>query len=399
MNAQTLAYAPADLSFEDTAVAFSSMSDAELYRAYMLFSTMNSNFMVSMGTKLIKAGLAFHLPIKPVIRQTIFAHFCGGEDIEDCKASMAKLSQFGIGTILDYSVEGEKSPKGFDATADEIAATIRKAEGNPAMPFCVFKVTGLAFTPILAKVQAGEALAPQEQEAWERAQKRVDRLCREAHERGVRIFIDAEETWIQGTIDQLAEAMMAKYNRERAIVYNTYQLYMADKLRQLEADIRKAEEQGYFLGAKLVRGAYMEKERDRAADKGYPDPVQPNKAACDRDFNDALELCMGHRHRVAICAGTHNEDSSRYLAALMQQHGLERNDDRFFFAQLYGMSDHISYNLAKAGYNVAKYVPYGPVAAVMPYLFRRAAENTSIAGQSSREFRLIQKEVERRHKR
>lgn len=389
------------LSFENTEIAFSPKSDLELFRAYVLFSMMNSPKLVGLGTKMIQAGLSMHLPITGLIKPTLFEQFCGGVSIHDCEKTIQKLEEYKVGTILDYSVEGATSEEGFENTMQELLATIKKSKGRDGIPFCVFKVTGIAPTAVLVKVQAKEALTEAEANAWAKVQERVDLLCRTAHEEQVRIFIDAEETWIQEPIDQLAEEMMVRYNTGSAIVYNTYQLYLSSKLDQLKADYEKALIGGYHLGAKLVRGAYMEKERARAIQKGYPSPVQPNKEATDNDFNEALKFCISRHAWISICAGTHNEESSLLLAQLMQEAKIPKDSPSFYFAQLYGMSDHISYNLANAGYNVAKYVPYGPVASVMPYLFRRANENTSISGQTSREFGLIQKEVKRRkqHKR
>ncbi|MGB0525169.1 MAG: proline dehydrogenase family protein [Flammeovirgaceae bacterium] len=386
------------ISFEDTQTAFSLKSDLELKRSYMLFATMNYPWLVKMGTSSIKTAFAVGLPIKSILRQTLFAHFCGGEDIEDCTKTIKLLAEHNIGTVLDYSVEGEKTEKGFDITEKETLETIYKAAESPSMPFCVFKVTGIASTPLLEKVQRGDVLTPEEEKAWQRAKQRVDTICQTAYKKRVRIFIDAEETWIQGTIDAFAEEMMTKYNKELPIVYNTYQMYLSAKYAQLEADLQKAKDRNYFLGAKLVRGAYMEKERKRAEKKGYPSPIQPDKASSDRDFNKALAFCVANRDKIALVAGTHNEESSLYLTKLLAENNIKSNDANFYFAQLFGMSDHISFNLAKAGYNVAKYVPYGPVKAVIPYLFRRAEENTSVAGQSSREFTLIQKEMKRRRR-
>jgi proline dehydrogenase len=336
------------------------------------------------------------LPVSYPVKKTIFAHFCGGENIKDCEKTILKLSDNNIGTILDYSVEGEKNEKSFDATEAETIETVKRAAGAKSIPFSVFKVTGVAEFALLEKIQAGQSLSESEKSAWERARKRVDNICKTAHTLNVRIFIDAEETWIQKVIDDLAIEMMQKYNREKPTVYNTYQMYCHAKLAQLKVDFEKAQKENYFLAAKLVRGAYMEKERERAAKMGYEDPIQPDKAATDRDFDAALRFCVENKGKIAVCAGTHNENSSLLLAELMQGADIEKQNPDFYFAQLFGMSDHISYNLAAAGYNVAKYVPYGPVKSVMPYLFRRASENTSIAGQSSREFSLIKAEVRRR---
>jgi proline dehydrogenase len=385
------------ISFENTQIAFASKSNAELKKTYWVFYLMNLNWLVKIGTKMIQFAFTIHLPIKYLVKNTIFKQFCGGESIEDCEQSIKKLAQYNIGTILDYSVEGEKSEKSFDNTAQEILATIDKAANmRMEIPFSVFKVTGVASFDLLAKIQAKQNLSTEEQTAWEKAKNRVKNICQHAYNQKVRIFIDAEETWIQGTIDALVDEMMKTFNKEQAIVYNTYQMYCKSSLNNLKSDFQKAEEHNFIVGAKLVRGAYMEKERKRANDLKYPDPIQNSKQASDEAFDKALEFCVENRHRFAICAGTHNEKSSLYLTELMEKYEILPNDTRFFFAQLYGMSDHISYNLAQAGYNVAKYVPYGPVKAVLPYLFRRANENTSVKGQSSREFNLIKQEVKRR---
>jgi proline dehydrogenase len=391
-----------NLSFDDTQVAFSSKTDAELYQTYLLFASMNSPSLVGFGTKFVSGALNMGLPIKGIIKHTLFKQFCGGETIEECSQTVQQLAKFNIGTILDYSVEGMKNEKWFDSTTEETILTIHKAAQNrKAIPFCVFKVTGLAATPLLEKATdelRGKAVnwTAEEKAAYQRVQQRVDKICKTAFENKVRVFIDGEETWIQDAIDALCYDMMEKYNRQECIVYNTFQLYTWDRLGKLKNAAQTAKTKGYWLGAKLVRGAYMEKERKRANEMGYKDPIQPNKEASDKDFDAALVFCVENKDYIAICAGTHNEQSSYLLAELMNKHGIAPNHPNFFFAQLFGMSDNISYNLAKAGYNVAKYVPYGPVKAVMPYLFRRAAENTSIAGQTSREFLLVKKELSRR---
>lgn len=384
------------VSFDDTAIAFASKSDAELNKMYLLFAAMNSNFLVKYGTAVTQLAFNLHLPIKFVIKPTIFEHFCGGETIEECQRAIDELGRYNVGTILDYSVEGEGNEASFDATMNEIIATVERAAKSKHIPFSVFKVTGLGDTDLLEKVQAKQELNANERAVFERLRERVDKICSRAHQHKVRIFVDAEESWIQDTIDNLTYEMMEKYNREQAIVYNTYQLYRHDRLDVLKRDYEQAVKGNYHLGGKLVRGAYMEKERRIAAEKGYPSPINPTKEASDNLFDNALLFCVEHLDRIAICAGTHNEQSTYLLMDLMRRHNIQPSDKRIFFAQLYGMSDNISFNLAKAGYNVAKYVPYGPVEAVMPYLFRRANENTAIAGQSSREFNLIKKEKQRR---
>lgn len=386
------------LSFEDTSIAFAHKSNQELRKMYWLFAMMNRRWMVKTGTGFVKQALRFRLPlVKWAVKKTVFDHFCGGQSIEDSQHTIDLLDKFNIGTILDYSVEGEKNETSFDHTTQETIRTIEKASQQPEkIPFSVFKVTGVASFDLMAKIQAEETLTDAEQKAWEKARQRVNQICQKASEHKVRIFIDGEETWIQDTIDQLTYEMMKKYNQEMPIVYNTYQMYRTASLGNLKAAFEEAEKENYWLGAKLVRGAYMEKERARAEEKGYTDPIQPNKAASDKDFDAGLQFCMEQRHRIALCAGTHNEHSSMLLTQLIAQYNLPKNDPNVYFSQLFGMSDHISFNLAKAGYNVAKYVPYGPVASVMPYLIRRADENTSVAGQSSREFMLISKEKKRR---
>jgi proline dehydrogenase len=385
------------LSFDDTAVAFASKSDNELRRMYALFAAMNNNSLVKTGGGLMKAALKWHVPgTKFLIKKSIFEQFCGGETIQECLPVIQELGRYQIGTILDYSVEGKGDDKSYDATTTEILATLDMAHRSQHIPFSVFKVTGLADTAILEKVQAGTALSPTEQASFERSKKRINAICARAHQYGVRVFIDAEESWFQETIDQLTYEMMQRYNRESAIVWNTYQLYRQDRLDAIEKAYEDAVRGKYFLGGKLVRGAYMEKEARVAQQQGRPNPINPTKQATDDLYNEALRFCVQHADHISICAGTHNEASSLLLTELMQESGLQPGDQRIWFAQLYGMSDNLTYNLANAGYNTAKYVPYGPVEAVMPYLLRRADENTAIAGQTSREFLLIQKEMARR---
>lgn len=370
---------------------------------YGLFAMMNSNFAVRTGGSLVNSFLNLGIPgTKWMVKQTVFRQFCGGETIQECRPVIEELAKYGIGTILDYSVEGEGDERAFDATRQEILATVAMAAaaGPAKIPFSVFKVTGLADSDLLERAQSDKLLTQEQQAALDRGLARVDAICKAAHDAGVRVFVDAEESWIQETIDRWALEMMRRYNRERAIVYNTYQLYRHDRLTALQADVAQAEAGAenarFHVGAKLVRGAYLEKEIRRAQQQGYANPMNPSKQATDALYDESLRFCLEHINRVAICVGTHNEASSRLCTELMRQHGLAPADTRVYFAQLYGMSDNLSYNLAAAGYQVAKYVPYGPVEAVMPYLLRRANENTAIAGQSSREFLLIQKEMRRR---
>lgn len=388
----------APLSFNNTEVAFSYKSDQDLRKSYALFLSLNAPWLTDLGTNVVKFALKAKLPVQTLLKKTIFEQFCGGETIEDCQRTINRLAQYHVQTILDYSVEGEKSEAGFDRAQREILRTIEAAQSSSHLPFSVFKVSGIADTDLLARVQVGKSLTDAESMAYERAKRRVHTLCRAATEANARILIDGEESWIQDTIDRWADEMMQTYNQERTVVYNTYQMYRQDMLGNLKKAFQRAATYNYSLGAKLVRGAYMEKERDRAEELGYPDPIQPTKEATDNDYDKALLYCINNKQRISLVAGTHNEYSNQYLTLLMEKHGLLPNDPRVYFAQLYGMSDNISFNLAAAGYNVAKYVPYGPVKKVMPYLFRRAEENTSVAGQSSRELRLVREELSRRRR-
>jgi proline dehydrogenase len=383
-------------NFEDTSIAFASKSDAQLRKMYLIFAILNNNRLMNLGKSSLQLAFRLKLPVKWLVKKTVFEHFCGGENIEECAKTIQKLAEYNIGTILDYSVEGEKNEAAFEATAQEVIRTIEKAAQATHIPFSVFKLTGIAPFELLQKVQEKAPLSAEEEKQWQKVRTRLLNICQKASDLQVKLLIDGEESWIQDTIDTLCYEMMARFNRDKAIIYNTYQMYRADMLGNLQSAFAEARQAGYFLGAKLVRGAYMEKERARAAALQYPDPIQPDKAACDRDFDAAVRFCMDNIMYMGLCAGTHNEQSNLLLARLIDAAGLPHNDARIYFAQLYGMSDQISYTLAQAGYNIAKYVPYGPVASVMPYLFRRAEENTSVAGQSSREFMLIKKERIRR---
>jgi proline dehydrogenase len=383
--------------FENTETAFASKTNAALKKAYRLFYFINHQPWVKAGTRLTTIALKLKLPIHWILKKTVFHQFCGGESMEDCQKVMQQLATFGIGTILDYSVEGQKTEKGLEKTAQEIIKTIEfAAQHRDNVPFAVFKTTGIISLEILEKKQSNIPLHSSETQAWQQGYQRFARICETAFQHQVRLLIDAEETWIQEVIDELVYEMMSKYNQQQAIIYNTYQLYTREALPHLQSAFQKAQEVGYFLGAKLVRGAYMEKERLRAEKLAYSDPIHPNKESTDTDFNLALAFCVMHYSQIALCVGSHNEYSHLYLMELMQKQAIPTHHPHFYFAQLYGMSDHISYNLAKEGYQVAKYLPYGALKEVIPYLFRRAEENTSVAGQSSRELMLIKKELKRR---
>jgi len=384
------------INFQDTATAFADKTDDELKRKFRMFKLMSSPLLTNFGTKFTALLLKLRLPVRGLIKRTVFRQFCGGETIEESQPTIDKLGESKIGTILDYSVEGKSSNTVFDSTKNEIVRTVTRAKEDEDVPFAVFKITGVASFDVLEKVNAGKELLKDETTDWERAKERVNEICEYAHSLGQPIFIDAEESWIQDPIDNLAAEMMEKYNRERPIIYNTIQLYRHDRLKFLKDSHKKAKENGYHLAVKLVRGAYMEKERARAEEMDYPSPIQPDKAATDRDFNAAIDYCLENLEEIAFVAGTHNEDSVCMLAEKLHEKGVLHNHPHVSFSQLYGMSDNLSYVLAKHEYNVSKYVPYGAVKDVIPYLIRRAQENTSVTGQVSRELDLIKKELKRR---
>jgi len=384
------------IDFKDTEIAFRHLSKDDLVRSSRLFSVFGQNWLLRVGKPFIRFSLWAGLPVKSIIRATIFRQFCGGEFIEDCMDTIQKLGQSNVNSILDYSVEGKETEVDFKRNAEEIIATISKAKSNSSIPFCVFKLTGVVRFSLLEKANSGEKLDDVLKAEYEMAKLRIENICRAASEAQIPILIDAEETWIQNTIDRLAEEMMVVFNKEHHIIYNTVQLYRSDRLEYIQQLLARSKAMGFKPALKLVRGAYMEKERDRARKMGYPSPINPTKEATDKYFNEALDFCMNHHPHFAICAGTHNEQSTQHLIDLLHEKGLKVNDPRIWFSQLLGMSDNISYILASKGYNVAKYVPYGPIEEVMPYLMRRAEENTSIKGQTGRELNLISKEIKRR---
>jgi proline dehydrogenase len=352
--------------------------------------------LVKIGTAVTKFALKTHLPVEGIIRATVFDHFCGGVTEKDCISTIDKMYSKNVHSVLDYSAEGKEVEEQFDLAMEKTLNTIKFSKEKKSIPFAVFKPTGFGKFSIYQKITEGIPLDPHEEVEWKRIRERYDIVSKAAYDGDVPLLIDAEESWMQDAADDLIEEMMVKYNQEKVIVFGTLQLYRWDRLDYLNKLHKRAKEQGFKVGMKLVRGAYMEKERERAEEKGYKDPICVNKDATDKMFNDVLEYMFKNIEDMAIFAGTHNEESSYLLMDLIAKSSLDKNDLRLWFGQLYGMSDHISYNLSKAGYNVAKYLPFGPVRDVMPYLIRRAEENTSVAGQTSRELRLLKQERERR---
>ncbi|WP_418603890.1 proline dehydrogenase family protein [Hwangdonia sp.] len=385
-----------DPIFENTEIAFALKSDSELERAYFLFKMISIEPLVKIGTAATNFAIKAHLPIEGLIRSTVFDHFCGGVNEDDCLPVIDRMYEKGVSSVLDYSVEGKENVTQFDAALKVVLKIIDFAKEIDAIPIAVFKPTGFGRFYLYEKLSKGEALTEKEQEEWERVVNRYDAVCKKSKENDIAILIDAEESWMQDAADDLITQMMRKYNTEKPIVFNTLQMYRHDRLDFLKRQHALAKNEGFYLGYKLVRGAYMEKENDRAEEKGYVSPICENKKATDTNFDEGLRYILDNLNDISLFSGTHNEESSYLLMQLMQEHGLENNDPRVWFGQLYGMSDHISYNLADRGYNVAKYMPFGPVRDVMPYLIRRAEENTSVAGQTSRELNLLTKEKKRR---
>ena len=386
------------INFEDTKPVFAHKSNWELKKSYYLFSILQHSFFVKIGSLLLKILFFLRIPIKKIIKMTIFNQFCGGENIQDCSKKINELYEFGIGTILDYSVEGKENESDFEKTKEEIIQTILFSSKNSKIPFTVFKITGLGKSSLIEKASLDfQSLEDNELVELNLVAMRVDEICKVANENRVPVFVDAEDSWYQDYIDKVVESMIFKYNNEFSIVYNTIQLYRHDRLHYMKDLISRCNSNGKNLGLKLVRGAYMEKEREQATKKNYPDPIQKDKQATDNDFTKAIEYCIENIKTVSLCAGTHNEKSILHLIDLMKKSSLKNNDSRICFAQLLGMSDHISYNLSEQGYNVAKYVPYGPIKEVIPYLIRRAKENTSVSGQTGRELSLIKIELENRN--
>ncbi|PKB18849.1 proline dehydrogenase family protein [Flavobacterium sp. 5] len=385
-----------DNIFNNSQIAFALKSDTELDRAYFLFKLINSQPLVRIGTAVTNFAIKANLPVESLIRATVFDHFCGGVNEDDCLSVVDKMFTKGVSSVLDYSVEGKEEENQFDAALQMTLKTIEFAKERKAIPFAVFKPTGLGRLDLYEKVGEKQTLTSEEQAEWDRVVVRFDQVCSEAHKKNVALLIDAEESWMQDAADDLVTEMMRKYNKEKVIVFNTLQMYRWDRLDYLKQLHEKAKAEGFFIGMKLVRGAYMEKENLRAEEKGYPTPICSSKEASDLNYDAAVLYMAEHLETMSIFAGTHNELSTYKLMELMKTKGISSSDDRIWFGQLYGMSDNISYNLAANGYNIAKYLPFGPVKDVMPYLIRRAEENTSVAGQTSRELSMIKAERNRR---
>jgi len=383
--------------FNNTEVAFELKSNNQIERAYYLFEMIKRQPLVKIGTAVTRFALKTHLPVEGIIRATVFDHFCGGVTEKDCMPIINNMYTKNVHSVLDYSAEGKEIEEHFDLSMEKTLNTIKiYGKEKESIPFAVFKPTGFGRLDIYQKVTEGATLDPHEEIEWRRIRERYEIVSKAAFENDVPLLIDAEETWMQDAVDDLIEQMMVKYNKEKVIIFGTLQLYRWDRFDYLKKMHQRAKQQGFKIGMKLVRGAYMEKERERAEQYGYKDPICVDKIATDKMYNDVQDYMIENIDEMAVFSGTHNEESSYRLMDLIEKYKCDRNDKRIWFGQLFGMSDHISYNLAKEGYNVAKYLPFGPVRDVMPYLIRRAEENTSVAGQTTRELELLKAERERR---
>ena len=382
--------------FNNTQIAFSLKSDTELERAYFLFKLIDNQPLVRIGTAVTNFAIKANLPVEGLIRATVFDHFCGGINEEDCISVVDKMYAKGVSSVLDYSVEGKEEEEQFDAVLNKTLKLIDFAKEKTAIPFAVFKPSGFGRIDLYQAIGENKKLSEAEIEEWNRVVARFDTVCKAAFDNDVALLIDSEESWMQNAADDLVLTMMQKYNKSKPIVFNTLQMYRWDRQDYLKKIHKQAQQEGFYIGMKLVRGAYMEKENERAIEMGYPTPICASKEATDENYNAALNYMVNSIDSMSVFAGTHNELSTYLLMNLMQEKGLNKNDSRIWFGQLFGMSDNISFNLAASGYNVAKYLPFGPVKDVMPYLIRRAEENTSVAGQTSRELSMIKAERNRR---
>lgn len=388
---------PSLIDLSNTEIAFSSKSDKELKKAAWLFKMMNQQWLVNNGSNLGLLALKLRIPFtEAIIKNTIFEQFCGGRTLLECQPTIDLLYNNQALSILDYGAEAKETEEELNKTMNEKIRAVEFAVQNPSVPAVVVKITGLVRFGLLEAIQNSASLSAPEKSEYRNALKRLDAVCHFAWSRNVKLFIDAEESWIQDSIDHLANLMMKRYNKEQVIVYNTFQLYRHDRLQFLMDSFEKANQEGYMLGAKIVRGAYMDKERERAKEMGYPSPIQPNKAATDDAFNTAVRFCVDHYETVASCLASHNAESVLLQAKLIDERGIQKDHPNLNFCQLLGMSDHLTFNLAESGYNVAKYLVYGAVKEVFAFLVRRAEENTSVTGDVGRELELIEQEIKRR---
>ncbi|MFI2742605.1 proline dehydrogenase family protein [Zhouia sp. PK063] len=384
--------------FDNTEVAFRLKSNLDLRKAQLLFTVMGKPSLVKIGTSLTNFAIQYHLPVKSLIKKTIFQQFCGGISEEDCLSSIKSLNEVNVKSILDYSVEGKENEHEFDATRDKLLSLLKFSDDHKGLSFLVFKPTALGRFELWRKITEHETLSKQEEIEWQRVKDRFDAICKAAADAKLPTLIDGEESWMQGAADSLVEEMMEKYNKQEVIIFNTIQCYRWDRLSYVKVLHETAKQKNFKIGVKIVRGAYMEKENFRALEKGYASPICESKLATDDNFNAVMEYGLDNLEDFGIFIGTHNEASNYLALKILNEKGIRADDKRVWFGQLFGMSDNLTFNLAERGYNVAKYMPFGPVKEVIPYLIRRAEENTSVAGQTGRELTLLNQELERRKK-
>lgn len=381
---------------DNTEVAFASLTDKELRTSFHLFKLIDNPLLTKIGIGLLNTAMTLRIPVEWAVKPLIFNHFCGGISQEDCIGVIEKMGEKGVSSVLDYAVEGDNDEVGYEATYNKTLETLDFIKTHRNVAFGVFKPTGFGAMDIYQKISENKPLNPTEQQQWEDIKRRYRNVCQKAYSYDIPVLIDAEESWIQPAVDAFVEELMAEFNREKAIVYNTLQMYRHDRMSYFKELLQKAEQNNFHIGVKIVRGAYMEKENKRAKEMGYLSPICPNKQATDNNYNDAIRFVGEHTNRISVFAGTHNQDSVLLLTQILEQKDIPHNTKNVFFGQLYGMSDHLSYNLANQKYNVAKYLPFGPVKKTVPYLIRRAQENTSVKGQSGREITLLSQEMKRR---
>ena len=385
------------LDFSNTEVAFRSYTNKDLRNAHSLYKLMGRDKLMKIGRHLAQFALDINLPIGSIIKKTVFKQFCGGETLSETTTTADRLYSYGVRSVLDYSVEGKATEASFDHTVEHIIESIEynKKQANK-FPFAVFKPTGIGRFALYEKIAQEQALTTQEQHEWQSVLHRFDSIISHAVKSDVRIMIDAEETWIQSPVDQIVLDFMKLYNQDKVYVYNTLQMYRHDRLQYLKHVHQQALKEGFTLGFKIVRGAYMEKERERALKMNYPSPINASKQLSDNCYNEAVEYILSHSDSIGLYAGTHNEESTHHILRLMDQYNIDKTNERVWFSQLYGMCDHISFALGEAGYNICKYLPYGPVEDVFPYLLRRADENSSAGAQTTQQIQLIRQEIKRR---
>ena len=381
---------------DNTKNGFTLKSNFELRKAYFLFKIISNKTLTNLGKLALEVSLKLRLPILFIVKGTVFEQFCSGETLDESFDTVKKLNNKNVKSYLHYSVEGLENEDSYDLSLNEVLSSIEFVAEKPILDFTVFKPTAIASTQILKKVSSNESLDEKEKILFDKSLDRFDKICLLAHKKDVKVLVDAEESWIQDAIDEIVLSMMIKYNKKKAIVFNTSQMYRHDRLNYLKNLHINSLKNNFFIGIKLVRGAYIEKENKRAKRNNYLSPICRSKELTDKNFNNGVSFILSNLDKFSLFSGTHNEESIYKIINIMKKSKINSDDPNIWFGQLYGMSDNITFNLASEGFNVIKYLPYGPIKEVIPYLIRRADENTSVKGQTSRELDLIRNELKRR---